>query len=354
MEIKLKKSNQKKKTINLALQGGGAHGAITWGVIDRLLEDDRIKIGAVSGTSAGAMNATLLAYGLHLGGPEAAREKLDEFWSSISRSGTFFGPVKRSATDTLFGTFKMDYSPSFLFFDALTRAFSPYQLNPFDFNPLRDIVEEAVDFDELKKCDAVKLFIGATSVRSGKVRVFSNEEMSLDVVMASGCLPYIFKAVEVDGEDYWDGGYMGNPALFPFIHQTETDDIVIVHINPLVRDETPQTAPDIMNRINEITFNSSLYKELREINMRQEFIDNGWIKDEHKDKLRPTRVHSIRSDLKLCGLSVPSKLNVEWDFLCALKERGRAAAEEWLESDFKNVGERSSFDLASEFAHIGP
>lgn len=346
-------SKSKTKAINLALQGGGAHGAITWGVIDRLLEDGRIDISAISGTSAGAMNAAILAYGLHLGGPEMAREKLDEFWSEISNAGKYFSPVKRSAFETAFGIFNMDRSMSFFLFDSMTRAFSPYQLNPFDFNPLRDIVEKCIDFEELRKCEAVKIFIGATSVSSGKVRIFDKDEISLDVVMASGCLPYIFKAVNVNGEDYWDGGYMGNPALFPFYYNSDADDIVIVHINPLVREETPQTAPAIMNRVNEISFNSSLYKELRAINFVHRLIDNDWIKDEHKDKLRYMRVHSVRADTKLCGLSVPSKLNVEWDFLCSLKERGRAAADEWLEANFEDIGVKSTVDLDAEFAHIG-
>ena len=341
------------KPINLALQGGGAHGAITWGVIDRLLEDGRVRIEGISGTSAGAMNAAVLAYGLHIGGPDAAREKLDEFWREVSRAGQFYSPIRRTAFEAAFGFFNMDNSVSYMMFDAMTRTLSPYQFNPFNVNPLRDIVAKCVDFEALKACNAVKLFIGATNVHSGKVRVFSMHEMSLDVIMASGCLPFIFKAVEIDGEDYWDGGYMGNPALFPFYHDTDVDDIVIIHINPMVRETTPDTAPAIMNRINEISFNSSLFKELRAINFVHKLLDEGWIKDEYREKLRYMRIHSIRSDKKLCGLSVPSKLNVEWDFLCRLRERGRIAANEWLASDFENVGARSSVDLDLEFAHIG-
>ena len=248
-------ANAPKKTINLALQGGGAHGAFTWGVLDQLLEDGRLGIEGICATSAGTMNACALAYGLHTGGPEQARESLHNFWEATSRAGQIFSPIRRLPFD--FGQgWNMDNNLGFFLFDSATRLMSPYQFNPFDINPLRDVLASAVDFDALRSCTIAKLFISATHVPTGKVRVFENPELSLDVAMASACLPFLFKAVEVDGQPYWDGGYMGNPALYPLFYRVSCRDILIVHVNPMVRQEVPTTAPTIANRVNEITFNS--------------------------------------------------------------------------------------------------
>ena len=333
------------KPVNLALQGGGAHGAITWGVIDRLLEDDRIEVDSISGASAGSVNAVALAYGIHKGGCEGGRQMLDTLWRKISDAGALYSPVRRTAFDIALGAFNLDNSLSYLAFDAFTRTLSPYQFNPFGFNPLKDILDDLIDFDSLNACNAAQLYLSTTNVRTGKVHVFRTAEISLDVVMASTCLPFLFKAVEIDGEHYWDGGYMGNPVLFPFFYEAESNDVVIVHVNPLERPDVPLTSPEIMNRINEISFNSSLLRELRAIGFVQKLLDDGWIKDEYRDRLRNVRIHSIRSDKALTDLSIASKFNVDWAFLTELKERGRAIAEEWLEENFAHIGLRSSVDI---------
>ncbi len=341
--------SKQKKHINLALQGGGAHGAITWGVLDRLLEDDRIEIDSISGTSAGALNGVALAYGLHLDGSEGARKKLNQLWEEIARSGNFFSPVKRNPFEASMGDFNLDQSFAYQMFDSITRSFSPYQLNPFNINPLRDILEKCIDFDTLRACKDIKLYLNATNVRTGKVKVFKTDEVSVDVVGASTCLPFLFQAVEINGEHYWDGGYMGNPVLFPFVYEAKSSDIVVVHINPIERHSVPKTAPDIMNRINEISFNSSLLREFRAITFVKKLLDDGWIKDEFQEKLRNIRIHSIRSDKSLVDLSVSSKFNVEWAFLFNLKERGRELTEIWLEDNFKHIGKKTSVDLRSIF-----
>ncbi|MEM1193494.1 MAG: patatin-like phospholipase family protein [Pseudomonadota bacterium] len=346
---KAHKAAPKTRKISLALQGGGAHGAVTWGVLDRLLEDDRIDTNAISGTSAGALNAVAVAYGLYLDGCEGARAKLDELWSAISRSGQMFSPIKRTPLDMIMGGYNLDNSVSYQFFDTLTRTFSPYQLNPFDFNPLQDVMADVIDFDHLRRCTNVNLYLSATNVRTGKVQVFETKDVSLEVVAASTCLPFIFKAVEIDGEHYWDGGYMGNPVLFPFFYGSASDDIVVVHVNPLTREDVPTTAPDIMNRINEISFNSSLLREFRAINFVHKLLSEGWIKDEYADRLSNVRVHSIRSDMTLDDLSVASKFNTEWEFLTQLRDRGRDIADQWLAENFDHVGTRSSVDLRAIF-----
>ncbi|MEE2692326.1 MAG: patatin-like phospholipase family protein [Pseudomonadota bacterium] len=337
------------KKINLALQGGGAHGAITWGVIDRLLEDDRIEIDSISGASAGSVNAVALAYGLHKGGCEGGREMLDALWREISDVGAIYSPVRRTPLDMALGAFNLDNSLSYIAFDAFTRTLSPYQFNPFGFNPLKDLLEKLIDFDSLKSCDVTQLYLSATNVRSGKVHIFRTKDVSVDVVMASTCLPFLYKAVEIGGEHYWDGGYMGNPVLFPFFYEAESSDVVIVHVNPLERPDVPLTSPDIMNRINEISFNSSLLRELRAVGFVQKLLDDGWIKDEFRDRLRNVHIHSIRSDRALTDLSIASKFNVDWAFLSELKQRGRKIAEDWLAENFVHIGRRSSVDIRAMY-----
>lgn len=341
-----KKSARK---INLAFQGGGAHGAVTWGVADRLLEDDRVEIDAISGSSAGAVNAAAVAYGLHKGGCEGARVVLDDLWKKISEAGDVYGPMRSNPfpADTAANRMVTDFS--YQMFDMMTRAMSPYQFNPFDINPLRKILDETIDFDALKHCDVTKLFVAATNVRSGKVHVFETKEMSTDVVCASACLPFLFKAVEIDGEHYWDGGYMGNPVLYPFFYEAETADVIIVHVNPIEREDVPTTTSEIMNRINEISFNSSLMRELRAISFVHKLLDDGWIKDEYKDRLRDIRIHSIRSDEAIKDYDIASKFRTNWKFLLGLKEKGRAIADDWLTENFDRIGKSSSVDLRSMF-----
>ena len=262
-----------RKRIDLALQGGGSHGALTWGVLDRLLEENRLEIDGISGTSAGAMNAVVLADGLHKGGRDGARAALHAFWKAVSDAARF-SPIQRSPWDRLMGNDSLDHSPSYLLFESLTQLIAPAKLNPLAINPLRDLVIRLVDFERVNACRKVKLFVTATNVRTGKVKVFSNDEISIDAVMASACLPFLFQAVEIDGEAYWDGGYMGNPAIFPLIYSCDTPDVLVVHINPLERTELPRTAAEILNRINEISFNSSLLREMRAIAFVTQLIDS--------------------------------------------------------------------------------
>lgn len=343
------KNKEKRKKVNLAFQGGGSHGAITWGVADRLLEDDRLQIDAISGCSAGAVNAAAVAYGLHKGGAQSARETLDNLWKQISEAGQYYSPVRSNPFPVDFAGSNLVNAWTYQAFDAMTRTLSPYQFNPFDVNPLRDILDSCIDFNSLRQCDVVKLFIAATNVRTGKVHVFETKDASTDVICASTCLPFLFKAVEVNGEHYWDGGYMGNPVLFPFFYEAEASDVVIVHVNPIEREELPTTAPDIMNRVNEISFNSSLLRELRAISFVHKLLDDGWIKDEYRDRLRDIRIHSIRSDKAMADYDISSKFRTDWTFLSELKEKGRAIAEEWLDDHFDAIGERSSVDLRTMF-----
>ena len=237
-------------------------------------------------------------------------------------------------------------------FDTLTRTVSPYEFNPFDINPLRDILKSCIDFEQLATCNEVKLFINATNVKTGKARIFETKDITLDAVMASACLPYLYKAVEIDGEHYWDGGFAGNPAVYPFFYKCDSQDVMIVHINPMLRDNVPKTAPEIMNRINEISFNSSLIAELRAIKFASKLVQENWLKDEYHNKIRDVYTHSIRSDEALEDLSVASKFDVSWSFLTDLRDRGRKVADQWLDQNFDAVGNRSTVDLDEEFLNI--
>ncbi|WP_088348820.1 MULTISPECIES: patatin-like phospholipase family protein [Rhodomicrobium] len=337
------------KPINLALQGGGAHGAFTWGVLDRFLADSRIAIEAISGTSAGAINAVVLADGLMRGGPEGARERLKLLWDEIGRAARL-SPIQRGPLSVLSGDWSLDSSLGYLFFDAFTRSASPYDFNPLDINPLRDIVGRLVDFDLVRSCGAPKLFVSATNVQTGRVRVFGCPELSLDAVMASACLPTLFKAVEVDGQYYWDGGYTGNPALFPFFYASRSNDILIVQINPLERKEVPRTAHEIMNRINEISFNASLLSELRSVDFVRRMLDEGRLDPE---RYRRLNIHIIGEQQAAAAYGASSKFNIERAFLQHLFEIGQKAAADWLELNFDAIGERSTVDIRRMFAGDG-
>lgn len=334
-----------KKRIDLALQGGGAHGAFTWGVMDRLLEDERIEIEGISGTSAGAMNGVVMADALTRGDETTAREALSGFWRAVSQAG-MSSPVKRMPWDILTGNWSLDSSPGYIAMDLMSRLVSPYQFNPLNFNPLRNIVDDHVDFERVRACRNLKLFITATNVRSGKQRVFSREEMSLDAVMASACLPTVYQAVEIDGEEYWDGGYTGNPALFPLMEHCDSRDIVIVQINPIYREELPTSAAAIMNRLNEITFNASLIKEVRMVAMMQRRLVDA---DHDIGCFAETLFHRISADDTVAELSVSSKINAEWAFLCYLRDQGREATSAWLDAHYSDLGNVSSLDVESVY-----
>jgi NTE family protein len=330
------------KTINLALQGGGAHGAFTWGVLDRLLEERDLAFEGLSATSAGAMNAAVFAYGLAVDGREGARKALTGYWKRVSEAARL-GPLQPSLIDRMLGDHMLAWSPVFPFMGFVTRMLSPYEFNSANFNPLRELVEQSIDFDVLKRPDCpVKLFLSATNVRTGKVKIFAGEEISASAVMASACLPTIFHAVEIDGEAYWDGGYMGNPALFPLIYSCKSADIVIVHINPLFRKEVPHAASDIMNRINEISFNSSLMREMRAVSFVTKLITQNRVVD---GALKQMLIHSIADDEFMGALSPTSKYNADWDFLIFLRDQGRRCAGDWLAKNFAKLGVESSIDI---------
>jgi NTE family protein len=300
------------------------------------------------------MNAVVLTHGLLSGGRDGARAALARFWQAVSEAGARYSPVRVTPWDRLKGDhWNNDDSFSFQAFKAMTNAFSPYQLNPTNFNPLRDILVEQVDFAAINRHAQHKLFLSATNVQTGNVRVFQNPEISVDVVMASACLPFLYQAVEIDGHTYWDGGYMGNPALFPLFYLTEARDVLIVHINPIVRAGTPTSPHDIDDRVNEISFNSALIKELRAVAFVQKLIGDGWLKDEFRDQLKFVLIHSLRADDALSDLSAASKLCTDWNFLETLRDRGRDAAGVWLERHFDDVGKRQTVDLRAQFLDSG-
>ncbi len=333
------------RPVNLALQGGGAHGAFTWGVLDQILLDSRTSIHAVTATSAGALNAVVMANGLIKGGAEQARKDLKTFWNRVSLAAKLL-PVQPTVVDKWLGNTKLNFSPGFVALDYFTHIFSPYQFNLFDINPLRSIIEELVDFEAIRTNKLIHLFINATNVRTGKVRVFETHEITLDTVMASACLPYIYKTVMIDGEPYWDGGYTGNPALYPLIYKAEVQDIVVVQVNPLYVEEVPVLAADIMDRINEISFNSSLFDEMRSIDFVTRLLDSGKLKDPDYKRMR---IHMIEAAEVMAGLGQASKLNADWDFLVHLHDVGVQSTCDWLDKSYDRIGVDSSVDVRKLF-----
>jgi len=336
------------RRINLALQGGGSHGALTWGVIDTFLADERIEIAAISGTSAGAMNAVVTADGLVQGGRVAAREKLESFWRAVSDASRA-SPLQRSPLDLLLGRWSLDHTPGYFFFDTFTRFLAPAQFNPLSFNPLRDILIEHVNFDNVCHCDAMQVFVAATNIETGTVKIFDCDSLDADRVMASACLPLIFEAVVIDGVPYWDGGYSGNPPLFPFYKNTDCADIAIIQINPIIRPGIPATASEISNRLNEITFNNSLLKELRSIHFVKRLLAEGSL---DPTQYRDIHMHIIECQEELNPLGASSKLNAEWKFLTHLRDIGKRTAEAWLDRHIDEVGISSTVDLAAMFEGI--
>ena len=325
--------------VDLALQGGGSHGAFTWGVLDRLLEEPQLRIAAISGTSAGAMNAAVLADGWVEGGAEGARAALDKYWQQVSRAAAF-SLLQRSPLDRLMGRWTLDTSPAYIAMDLISRVMSPYDLNPFGLNPLRGILAECIDFSRLAR-SPIKLFVTATSVRTGRGRIFRNPEITADVLLASACLPTMFRAVEIDGEAYWDGGYAGNPTITPLIRESDAHDTILVQINPRERPDTPRSAAEILNRLNEISFNSPLMKELRMIALLRQVADPGTGEGARWAQMR---THRIATDV-LAEFGASSKLNAEWDFVSMLRTEGRRAASEFLDAHAGDLGTRSTTDL---------
>ena len=342
------KSSTKTKRINLALQGGGAHGAFTWGVLDQILDDERLSIEGISGTSAGAINAVMLADGLARGGRAEAQKRLADFWRAVSSNGKLPN-LQRAVTERLLSFTPLEGSPVQAWFDALSHYFSPYDVNPLKINPLRDLFERFVDFDKLQANTDLQLFISATNVQTGRVRIFSREKITAEAVMASACLPTIFRAVEIDGVPYWDGGYLGNPVIFPFFRTTSTEDVLVVQINPLVRQATPMSSSEIMNRINEITFNSSLIGEYRAIDFVARLIDQGRLpRGTGPGEYRRINVHRIVLDRTGTHFDAFSKLSTDYDFFEMLRVSGRRAARRFLDEHFDDIGHKSTVDLRAE------
>ncbi|UYN97383.1 MAG: patatin-like phospholipase family protein [Enhydrobacter sp.] len=336
------------KRINLALQGGGSHGAFTWGVLDALIEDGRVEIEALSGTSAGAMNAAILMQGWARGGAAGARQALRDFWTEL---GTYaaVSPIQRTAFDRLRGNWNLDDSPAALWSDLIQRSLSPWQRNPLRYDPLRDLLRKHFDEKAVRACHRIKAFIAATNVQTGKIRIFSREELSIDALMASACLPNIHEAVVIDGVPYWDGGYRGNPPIWPFIYNSDSHDVVLVEINPAFRSGVPRSNAEIADRLNEITFGGALMAEMRAIAFVQSLIEQGAVGGDFARRLRNVLVHSIADEASLAPLGAVSKFNVEPAFLDHLFGLGRQAAERWLEAAFESVGSKSSIDIRARF-----
>jgi NTE family protein len=334
-----KKNTRVTVLVDLALQGGGSHGAFTWGVLDRLLEEPWLKIEAISGTSAGAMNAAVLASGWTRDGAAGARTALEAYWRRVAHSATF-SPLQRSPIDRLMNRWTLDTSPAYLAMDLMSRVVSPYTLNPFGLNPLRAILSESIDFDRLADAP-IKLFITTTDVRTGRGRIFRNSEITPDVLLASACLPTLFQAIDIDGTPYWDGGFAGNPTITPLVRESDARDTILVQINPRERSETPRSASDILNRLNEISFNAPLMKELRMIALLREVADPG---DGEGARWAGMRTHRIMTD-KLAEFGASSKLNAEWDFVAMLRDEGRRSAHEFLAVHGDDVGKKSTADL---------
>jgi NTE family protein len=320
----------KKKKISIALQGGGAHAAFTWGVMEKLLEEDLLDIRGFSGTSAGAVTSVLITHGLQKNGTRGACEMLELFWKEIA-AGSALGLTPPNWLENHFFNGNLDFTPWYQSFNNLLNLFSPYQFNPLGINPLRNILGEMIDFDQLKQSH-VKLFVAATKVKDGSLKIFCLPEINLDVLLASTCLPYLTQSAEVDGEFYWDGGYTGNPPIYPLIYGTDSKDIMLIQLNPIVRDQLPESVTEIQNRINEISFNASLEAEMR-------MLMRGY---DLAGKVKDTFFHLITVDQLFKDLNFSSKLNTSWEFLNRLREEGHKAAELWLKTDFPLVGNANS------------
>jgi NTE family protein len=325
--------------VDLALQGGGAHGAFTWGVLDRLLEESWLGIDGISGTSAGAMNAAVLVDGYAKGGAAGARRALENFWCLVSEAARF-SPFQRGPLDVFLGRWTLDSSPVYVAMDLMSRLLSPYDLNPKGYNPLHAILAELVDFEGLAQ-SPIKLFITATNVRTGRGRVFKNNAITPDVLLASACLPTMFQAIEIDGESYWDGGYSGNPTITPLIRECKSQDTILIPINPIERESVPRSASEILNRLNEVSFNAVALKELRMMALLRQVANPG---DGEGAQWAGMRIHRIGNEI-MTQLGASSKLNAEWAFLSYLREEGRKSAHIFLETHALDLGRRSTADI---------
>jgi NTE family protein len=354
---------KEKKKLNLALQGGGAHGAFTWGVLDALLEDGRFWFEGITATSAGSMNAAVLTDGIMKGGTPGARAALESFWQEISNAGSVWGAASPSTWDSI-----ESWMPFLKFFElddlndsmalgvgeAMNWAFSPYQKNPLNYNPLRDILEKTIDFKAVNACQSHRLFINATNVRTGAGKVFETGEITVDTLLASAALPNLFQAVEINGSYYWDGGYTGNPSLWPLFYKSACRDILLVHINPIVRETLPKRGYAIQNRLNEITFNAALLHELRAVAFVKKLLEDDMLKKEHRNRYQDILIHAIRTDDIMNDLSIVSKYDTSWMFLTRLRDLGRKAARTWIRKHAERVNVDSTVDLYKDYLDADP
>ena len=342
----------KKIPLDLALQGGGSHGAFTWGVLDRLLDEPGIALDGVSGTSAGALNAAVLATGFADAGAVGAQAALRAFWLDVAGVQGCFGEVSADPFAALghfmpalpLAAFNLDANPAYAWFNQFLRSVSPYQFNTFGPNALAEVARRHVRPEALQR-GPLKVFIAATAVQTGQPRIFSGAELTIDALLASACLPQLFKAVEIDGEPYWDGGYSGNPALWPLIYETRAADLMLVKVNPLVRPGTPDTAAEIADRVNEISFNAGLVAEMRAIHFVQRLLAD---KRVPAGRYKALRLHMV-TDESLVALQPSSKLNTDRRFIEQLHALGHAAAETWLATHRAALGRRATMDIEGTY-----
>lgn len=334
------------RLVSVAIQGGGSHGAFSWGVMDRLLEDGRFVIEGMTGTSAGGMNAVATAQGLMLGGPQKAREELRKFWEAIANAGKYSSLNHPGPLDRMMGKHTMYNSAGFMVFDFLSRLFSPYELNPMGYDPLEATIEKCFDFEALRQYKGCKLFLCATHVATGKLQIFNMEELKKECLLATACLPTIHNAVKVNGEYYWDGGFIGNPVFFPLIYNCTSSDIIFIQLNPMAREKLPTTSREISDRLNEITNNASVVREMRAIHLISTLIDEGLLDSK---RMKRIHMHVIQDEPTFRELGWSSKLNTDWNFLTYLFDQGRMAADRWIKEHFDTVGKRSSFSIEDEY-----
>ena len=351
-----RRSSARPRSVNLALQGGGSHGAFTWGVLDALLEDRRIAFNGISGTSAGAMNAVALADGFaqafnkpKLDPRESARQSLADFWNGIVNMGALT-EAQKAPFDLLFGNPALHNAPTALWAKAIegfwSSAVSPYQSNPFDINPLQDFLDKQVDFERLAALKTPKVFVVATRVSTGKAEVFFGKRLTVKAVMASACMPMAFRAVEIEGDHYWDGGFSGNPALHPVIYNCTGRDILLVQINPIRRDKLPTTSAEIMDRMNEVTFNAGLVAEMRAIDFVKRLLAEGKLDPAHyKDLL----LHRIDGGEAMEAFTASSKVSTKASLIYALRDLGRSSAKDWLAQNFAALGVRCTVNIRRDY-----
>lgn len=344
-ETAMAKNAPKKKKISIGLQGGGSHGAFTWGVLDCLLEDGRIDIEGVSGTSAGGMNCLALCQGMAEGGNEGARKTLHRYWKAVSEKSGQIGIVP-TPMDKYIGKYGISTNPLFMMMGMISKNLSPYQWNPQNKNMLEDLIGEIFNFKKIAAYKDLKVFLCATNVRTSKLKIFTGAEITSQAVLATACLPSLFQAINIEGEDYWDGGFIGNPAIFPLIYDCETPDIMVILLTPQYRPSTPKTLDEIHWRMTELSLINTLTREMRAIHFISHLIDEG-IAD--KTRIRKINMHVVQNPDVFIDLDHTSALNSDWDFLMHLFEKGRETGKQWLETNFDNISVKSTADLSQHF-----